>query len=255
MSLNNTFLDDLVDLKRRGVLDGRTSVIEIGSQQLSNNLLRQDDLLSQCYALFEKPRADLGAPLKTQTVAGLEQLSEENPSSRGFWQSIGFSYATIDFDGHRDSTPLDLNRDQVPRRMRAAFDLVVNTGTTEHVANQDNAFRVIHDLCKPGGIMYHQLPAGGMMTHGLINYTPKFFWHLCRENEYEVIILRVSSHPANPVPQNIRDSNLSFASYDPIYIDQVVPDFTIVAALRKARDRAFVTPLDIPPEAMSARKS
>jgi hypothetical protein len=62
---------------------------------------------------------------------------------------------------HRGVTALDLNRDQVPYKLKAAFDLVVNAGTTEHVVTQDNAFRVIHDLTKAGGVMLHELPGGG----------------------------------------------------------------------------------------------
>jgi hypothetical protein len=254
MGLNNRFLQDFCDLKRRGALDNCSEVIEIGAQQLSNAFLRADDQLSQCYSLFAKERINLGMPIDAGTVNGMEHQSEDNPSSRNFWQSIGFRYASIEFDGHRESIPIDLNRDQVPSRMRGIFGLAVNTGTTEHVANQDNAFRIIHDLCKPGGIMYHELPAGGMMTHGLITYTPKFFWHLCRENGYEPLILQVSSHNANPVPKNIRDSNLQFSGNDPILAETVV-DFTIVAALRKQHDKAFVTPLDIPLEIMPSHRT
>jgi hypothetical protein len=246
MSLNNTFLDDLCELKKRGVLEGLASMIEIGAQQLSNNFLGHHDCLSECYSLFGKTKLQLGVPVESNTADGVEQLAETNPASREFWRSLGFAYASLEFDGHRDSTALDLNRDHVPHHMRAAFDLVVNTGTTEHVANQDNAFRVMHDLCREGGIMYHQLPAGGMMTHGLITYTPKFFWHLCRENGYEAVVLRVSAYPASPVPQNIRDSNLSYAGCDPIEAGLSVPDFIVAAVLRKPHDRPFVTPLDIP---------
>jgi hypothetical protein len=252
VSLNNTFLEDLSELKRRGALDRCSSVIEIGAQQLSNNFLQDNDLLSRCCALFGKEKTSLGSPIESKTVDGVEQLADGNPTSRQFWQSIGFAYASVEFDGHRDSIPLDLNYNRV-RRMRAAFDLIVNTGTTEHVANQDNAFRVMHDLCKLGGIMYHQLPAGGMMTHGLVTYTPKFFWHLCRENHYEALILRVSSHDANPVPQDVRDSNLNHVGHDPIPGDQVVPDFMIVAVSRKHHDKPFVMPLDLPADIVPAR--
>ncbi|WP_315763389.1 methyltransferase domain-containing protein [Bradyrhizobium sp. SZCCHNS2005] len=230
-------------------------MIEVGAQQLSNAFLRSHDLISECYRLFGKQPVSLGEPIETDMVNGIEHQSEDNPSSRQFWRSLGFTYAALEFDGHRDSTPLDLNRDSVPRRMRAAFDLVVNTGTTEHVANQANAFKVMHDLCKPGGIMYHILPAGGMMTHGLITYTPKFFWHLSRENDYQIVWLKfVSHHPINPVPQNIRDSNIQFSGIDLIPADHIVPDFMVIAAIRKPDDSPFVTPLDVPPEVMPKKK-
>jgi hypothetical protein len=67
---------------------------------------------------------------------------------------------------------IDLNRGRVPRRLRGAYDLVVNGGTTEHIANQMNAFRIIHNLVRVGGVMYHELPAGGLVDHSLVSYQP-----------------------------------------------------------------------------------
>jgi len=253
MGLNNRFVAELAALKRRGALDGFSSVIEIGAQQLSNPFLRDIDGLSQIFGLFGREAPEFGTPIDSGLEGTIERLSNESPSSRAFWEALGIHYKAIEFDGHRDSIPLDLNRDSVPRHMRGAFDLVVNTGTTEHVANQDNAFRVMHDLCRPGGIMYHELPAGGMMTHGLVNYTPKFFWHLCRENDYVSLTLKTISCGSAPVPQNIRDSNMQFAGEDPISVADVT-DFVIVAAIRKPHDYPFVTPLDVPPEVMPAKR-
>jgi SAM-dependent methyltransferase len=248
MGLSVIFLKHLCDLKKRGDLDGSTRVVEIGAQQLSNSFLRADALLTDCYRLFGCEQIHLGEPATADYQNGVELMPEKNPSSRGFWQSLGFTYTSIEFEGYRDSIALDLNRDDVPQRFRSAFDLVVNTGTTEHVANQENAFRVMHDLCRPGGIMLHMLPSGGMMTHGLITYTPRFFWLLCRENRYEPRTLLVTSYPANPVPTDIRNSNIQFGGIDPIPPDLLVPDFEVVAALRKAGGARFVIPLDVPPE-------
>jgi SAM-dependent methyltransferase len=249
MGLSSNFVRDLCDLKVKGVLEGASNVIEVGAQQLSNALLRSSEETSRLFELFVRTPIDLGQPIDAGFNYGIEYQSEENPSSRSLWEALGLSYSSIEFDGLRNSIPLDLNRDKVPRRLRGYFDLVVNTGTTEHVANQDNAFRVMHDLCKHGGVMYHELPGGGMMTHGLITYTPKFFWHLCRENDYEVIFLRVAGFAPNPVAANVRESNRMFSGYDMISPDLAVPDFMVTAALRKKHDKDFVTPLDIPIDA------
>jgi SAM-dependent methyltransferase len=251
LGLNSRFLQDLVSLKRRGISESFNKVVEIGAQQLSNDFLRADGLLDEIYLAYGQQRPILGQPIDEGFVSGIEHQSERNPSSRFFWSSLGFRYTSLEFDGHRDSVPIDLNKDVVPAPMRETFDLIINTGTTEHVANQDNAFRVIHDLCKVGGVMYHELPAGGMMTHGLITYTPKFFWHLCRENDYRPISLRMISCGTNPVPANIRASNVQFAGEDPITADNVT-DFLIVAVLSKQHDKPFRTPLDVPVELMPA---
>jgi hypothetical protein len=57
-----------------------------------------------------------------------------------------------------DSFPLDLNYDQLSEHMIGAHPLVTNFGTTKHVANQLNAFKIVHYLAAHHGIMIHELP-------------------------------------------------------------------------------------------------
>jgi hypothetical protein len=186
-------------------------------------------LLDEVYQMFGRDRPHLGEPV------GPENFTEAAPASRTFWQSLGFDYAAIDYDGHRDSTAIDLNRDRVPDHMRGAFDLVVNAGTTEHIANQDNAFRVIHDLCGKGGVMHHEVPAGGLMEHGLINYNLRFFWNLSAFNVYRIVSLKVCSSGSSPIPESLRESNLLHGGgVDHITVAEV-PDFTIRASMSHHR--------------------
>ena len=216
MGLSVAFLRDLIHLKRHGVLDGARRVVEIGAQQLADNFLTAAEL-DEVYELFGRPKIDLGAPV------GPENFTERAPRSTAFWHSLGFEYAALDYNGHLDSFALDLNREQVPAEMREAFDLVVNAGTTEHVANQDNAFRVIHDLTRKGGVMYHQLPASGDLYHGLVTYSPKFFQHMQKQNDYQQWLFSVEDYGGTPVPE-----------------------ITIRAGYLKRNRQPFVTPLDVP---------
>jgi hypothetical protein len=39
MGLGNVFLNDLIELKQKGALDGATRVMEIGAQQISDSLM------------------------------------------------------------------------------------------------------------------------------------------------------------------------------------------------------------------------
>src|SRR5262249_12613401 len=164
-----------------------------GAQQLADNFLTAGEL-DEVYQLFDRPRADLGAPV------GPENFTERAPRSTAFWRSLGFDYAALDYNGHLDSFAIDLNDEQVAAEMRESFDLVVNTGTTEHVANQGNAFRVIHDLTRKGGVMYHQVPASGDLYHGLVNYSPKFFQHMQKQNDYQQWLFRVDDYGGAPLP-------------------------------------------------------
>ena len=78
----------------------------------------------------------------------------------------------VDYDAQFETLLLDLNYDDVPAAHRNRYDLTTNCGTTEHVVNQMNSFRIIHDMTKPGGFMLHDLPWSGMYNHGLFNYKP-----------------------------------------------------------------------------------
>jgi SAM-dependent methyltransferase len=259
MGLGRGVLQEIIALKRTGMLPGRAKVIEIGAQQLSNDFLRADaelDELAREFSLSAPPQ--LATPIAAGfTAAGLELQSDQAPASRAFWEAIGFQYAALDFDGHRDSCALDLNRDQVPAELHNKFDLAINTGTTEHVANQDHAFRVIHDLVRKGGVMLHELPAMGMPTHGLLTYTMKFFWHLCRENAYQVLRLEMLPGGIAPLPDNIVATNRQYGRLQAAHPFESEPirDRYIAASLRKVTGAAYVTPLDVPADIMPPKPS
>src|SRR3990172_13378955 len=88
--------------------------------------------------------------------------------------------------GYR-TTILDLNCAVLPASLQKRFDLVLNFGTTEHILNQLNCFKVIHDATKVGGYIYHSLPAVGYVNHGYITYTGRCFFDVAGFNEYELV--------------------------------------------------------------------
>jgi hypothetical protein len=247
MGLGRGFLANFVELKRSGRIEGAKRVVEIGSQQLADDFLQSDAFLDELYGLFGRPRADLGRPV------GAEHFTERAPAAEPFWSSLGLEYFAIDFGGHRNSVALDLNRDSVPASLKASFDLVVNAGTTEHVANQDNAFRVIHDLTRKTAVMLHELPAGGMINHGFFNYHPRFFQNLAAFNLYEVIWLRVSFGRRANMVADLGQTNIDVGEdADAVRADTVV-DYAISAAFRRQTEKDFVTPLDVPPQTLALK--
>lgn len=228
MGLGNVFLTDLIELKQTGALDGATRVMEIGAQQISDSLMLAPQL-ADAYRLFgcSNPPA--------MTPVGETNFTASAPSSAPFWAALGLQRSAIDVAG--DAIPIDLNRGKVPRKLRGAFDLVVNTGTTEHVANQMNAFRIIHHLTRVGGIMYHEVPAGGMIDHGLVVYQPKFFNMLANFNGYEALYIRFTAWGPARIPDYLRNMN-------PYGGDSVI-DCSIRVALRKLHNLPFVCPSDV----------
>jgi len=243
-------LDLIVRLTNEGYISAGTSIIEIGAQQLANDILRDKEKLGQLGKIFGVTTA-LRLPEPTPSVivhGNVEHLDSAAPPARDVWTWLGFDYAAIDIDGSPGSIPLDLNFDEVPKKFRKRFQLVTNFGTTEHVANQLQAFKIIHDLVAPDGIMIHAVPSQGYLNHGLVNYNPKFFWMLARSNGYKWIYsdFTLSDEPYS-LPENIRDDVRVFENT----IDQRAKNYRaadcgIIVALQKVVDIEFVPPIDVP---------
>jgi hypothetical protein len=75
----------------------------------------------------------------------------------------------------------------VPEAEIGKYDFVTNHGTSEHLLNQYNCFKVMHDFCRPGGMMLHAVPFTVHLEHGFFNYQPNFFSALARYNSYETL--------------------------------------------------------------------
>jgi hypothetical protein len=236
----------LMALKRRGYIPNGSAVIEIGAQQLDKSFVGATDGIAATGRLFgitspPPSFARTGPRSDTNSLAGA-------PLARDFWTWLGLNYASIDIDGSPGSIPLDLNYDEVPTELLGRYDVVTNFGTTEHVANQLQSFKIIHDLATAGAIMLHVLPAGGMPNHGFVSYNPKFFWMLGRSNGYKSAFMTMGqSHRDAGLPNDVVEF---LALYEP----QAEPQFTayrmretsLVVALQKVFDTPFVAPIDVP---------
>ena len=117
-------------------------------------------------------------------------LSDMGLAAEAF-RHAGFEYESFDVNDSLATMRFDLNTDSVGDSHRHRYDLVTNFGTTEHVFNQLNAFRVMHDLTREGGHMWHSVPLSGMVDHSLFSYHPKFFHHLAKNNFYEIVEVEV----------------------------------------------------------------
>jgi hypothetical protein len=236
----------LMALKRRGYIPNGSAVIEIGAQQLDESFVGATEDIAATGRFF-------GVTTPPPSFAWTGPRSDTNvlagaPLAREFWTWLGLNYASIDIDGSPGSIPLDLNYDEVPAELVGRYDIVTNFGTTEHVANQLQSFKIIHDLAAAGALMLHVLPAGGMPNHGLVSYNPKFFWMLGRSNGYKIAFMTMG--------QSQRDAGLPddlvefLALYEPQakseFAAYTMPATSVVVALQKVFDTPFVAPLDVP---------
>ncbi len=84
-------------------------------------------------------------------------------------------------NGAPGATCWDLNQ---PLPLTRQYDIVINTGTAEHVFNQAQVFYNIHNACTVGGIMVHAFPVEGCPDHGFYNYQPNLLTTLAKVNGY-----------------------------------------------------------------------
>lgn len=93
-------------------------------------------------------------------------------------------YVALDIVTTRYAERFDLNRHRLAYQHCNRFDTVFNMGTSEHVLNQLNTFRLMHDACRPGGYMITQVPCTGYINHGYFNYNALLFEDLAKANGY-----------------------------------------------------------------------
>ena len=96
-------------------------------------------------------------------------------------------YSCVDVDGRTGTLVLDFNFDQVPDEHKGKYGLVTNHGTSEHILDQRNVFKSMHEFARVGGLLIHAVPFTVHLEHGFFNYQPNFFEALARYNSYETL--------------------------------------------------------------------
>ena len=174
-------------LRSEGILPPRPGVLELGEAEWYGDLPPETlaDTIDQL-ALDPELRAQLHAQLTTA-------LRRESPTwswdlAKIFYRAV-LDYrriVAIDFHGTPAALKVDLN---YPVAVEEQFEMLVNSGTGEHVFNVFQFFKTCHEVTCPGGIMFHSMPFCGWVEHGFYNFNPTFYWDLAAANGYRVVAM------------------------------------------------------------------
>jgi hypothetical protein len=224
MGLGPPVLALYCQLKRLGVFEGITDVMELGAQ---NVWCPKAGIVKKLFEAFGKPPPPPDM---------LDRFANWKGSGLELYTALGFSYHCVDLDPQFNSIRLDLNFDPCPPEHVGKYGFVTNHGTSEHILNQYNVFKVMHDLTTTGGFMLHAVPFTVHLEHGFFNYQPNFFDALAKYNSYEVSGIWVG--PGWQVA--------SFIPWEPTLLDYLVLNaqttHLLVALVQKKYDKPFCVP-------------
>lgn len=225
-------------------------VLDIGSQNLlsaSAGSMRQ---------FVARHRPGQLSPDDIKEIDRLAHFSIPRPGERTTYLSEltdltpAISYTSYDVCPALKTEIFDLNHEQVPSNYRGAFDVILNFGTTEHVAHQLNSFEVMHDAMKVGGISFHQLPSIGFQDHGYFAYHGTFFDDLIKANGYQQVDrwYTLAGHSnLDPAVADIRDPLKPMQAKSGVYegLPTMTPWYVINVILRKMKDAPFAVGLEL----------
>ncbi|MBI3402972.1 MAG: methyltransferase domain-containing protein [Acidobacteria bacterium] len=89
----------------------------------------------------------------------------------------------------------DLNA-PLPAPLHERFDVVIDSGTLEHVFNLPTAIASCMQLVKKGGTLFLSSPANNMCGHGFYQLSPELFFRLFKDvNGFSLARLVLVAHP------------------------------------------------------------
>jgi len=142
----------------------------------------------------------------------------------------------------------DLNQ-PLPSGLHEQFDVVIDSGTLEHVFNLPVAIASCMQLVKRGGTLFLSSPANNMCGHGFYQFSPELWFRLFRNvNGFTLTRLALVTHPFPGIELSPRHTWYDVS--DPADIGARVPVMTATPAILmlEARRVDVVPVLLTPPQ-------
>lgn len=111
-------------------------------------------------------------------------------------------HISIDWNGLYGALKIDL-RFPIPISLLNKFHLVTDFGTIEHVDNQYQVFKNVHNMCNKKGIILHVLPSlNYLKKHCHYFYSESFFILLAKLCNYKILKIKTQNAYKPPLPKS-----------------------------------------------------
>jgi len=166
--------------------EGNIDLLDIGAQNIF------DVSANACANFLERYSSNLS---EHEIQKFSQKIAKRSvwPSGKGppvylgeFLKSTNIRYQAFDIFSAPGVRIFDLNSSDLPDDDKHKYDIVINFGTSEHIFNQYNCFRLIHNAAKVGAYIFHQVPFTGYLNHGYFVYTPLMFIEIAKANNYDI---------------------------------------------------------------------
>lgn len=185
-------------------------MVMIGRQNLHLNV----NQLSDCFIDFN---------LSVENVE--EVLSKYQTYSELFFQKIGAnSIDSIDASDYEKATIIhDMNL-PIDEKYKNQYDLVLDSGTLEHVFNFPQAIKNCMQLIKISGHFIGIYPCNNFFGHGFYQFSSELFYRtFSKENGFKILDMVLFVDEPNPTFYSINDTceintRVMFTNSKPVYI-------------------------------------
>ncbi len=109
-------------------------------------------------------------------------------SDESLFKMLGFDVLhRLDYCDYEDvEETLDLNSVSTPEHLLNQYDVVIDSGTIEHVFHLPNCLAHLERLAKPGGRIVHLSPTSNTANHGFYSLSPTLFVDYYGQRGHEV---------------------------------------------------------------------
>ncbi len=100
--------------------------------------------------------------------------------SETFFKTLGFDEVdSMDVSPFENASIVQDLGGELPEALYGRFDVVYDGGTCEHIFDLPTAYRNIHKMLKPGGVLIGHSPCNNWINHGFYQICPEMvygFW-------------------------------------------------------------------------------
>ena len=114
-------------------------------------------------------------------------------SDDSFLGSLGCSeYKSLDFSNYESVDYIfDLNNPDVPKELIERFDIILDSGTIEHVFHIPNVLNNLFKMLKIDGRIIHMSPSSNNIDHGFYMFSPTLFSDYYEANKFDINTLQL----------------------------------------------------------------